>query len=222
MEVNLEITKITDPEFRPYGKTVTGYDFGELLEALVSETPLPEGCEYVPEAPALQSLPAAERLGASLFGGQPVQFGWCNGRNTKLNCLEYHRNSEMLLGAEDFILLLARQTDIEDGRLDTSAVKAFLAPAGVMVELYATTLHYAPCHLDAEKGFRVLVVLPRGTNTARPDLKTDAPEDRLLRANNKWLLAHPEASEALEGAYAGLTGPNIDIAGAVSPPDSAL
>jgi hypothetical protein len=98
----------------------------------------------------------------------PVQLGWCNGHNTKLNCLEYHRSSEFNLGTEDFILLLARMEDIKNGKLNTAKVKAFLVPAGNLVEVYATTLHYAPCHTDPKKGFRVLVALPKGTNTSKP------------------------------------------------------
>ena len=35
----------------------------------------------------------------------------CWGRNTKLNCLEYHRDSEVNIGASDFILLLAKQEE---------------------------------------------------------------------------------------------------------------
>ena len=81
------------------------------------------------------------------------------------------------------------------------------------VEVYATTLHYAPCHVDPEKGFRVLVALPWGTNTEKPALLSDLTrEDRLLWACNKWLLAHPESSEAAEGAYVGLSGVNLDVA----------
>ena len=147
-----------------------------------------------------------------LYGGMPVQLGWCNGHNTRLNCLEYHRDSEFNLGTEDFILLLAKQSEIQDGVLDTSKVRAFWVPAGVMVECFATTLHYAPCHTDAEKGFRVLVALPQGTNTEGPTFEPRSWEDRLLRARNKWLLAHPESAEAAEGAYVGLTGENINIA----------
>lgn len=142
-----------------------------------------------------------------------VQLGWCNGHNTKLNCLEYHRDSEFNLGTENFILLLAKQSEITDGVLDTAKVRAFWVPAGVMVECYATTLHYAPCHTDPQKGFRVLVALPRGTNTDKPECPAKNWEDRLLRARNKWLLAHPESPEDADGAYAGLVGENIDIAG---------
>ena len=146
-----------------------------------------------------------------LFGGMPVQLGWCNGHNTKLNCLEYHRDSEFNLGTEDFILLLAKMDDITDGKLDTAKVKAFRAPAGTLVEVYATTLHYAPCHVDPAKGFRVLVALPQGTNTAKPEIKVDGGDDAQLWACNKWLLAHPDSAEAAQGAVAALTGENIDI-----------
>jgi hypothetical protein len=174
---------------------------------------LPEnGVAYEPSIPALETCGISAALQNNAYGGMPVELGMCWGRNTKLNCLEYHRDSEFNLGAEDFILLLAKQDEIRDGRLDTTCVKAFRAPAGVLVEVYATTLHYAPCHSDSSKGFRVLVVLPKGTNTEKPEIKVLNEEDELLWGRNKWLLAHPESDEALQGAFIGLVGQNIDIA----------
>ena len=208
----MKIYSVHDKEFTPYGHVVTGLDTAELLDAL-ARTPLPEtGTGYCPEEEELQELPVTVQVSEHLYGGMPVQMGWCNGRNTKLNCLEYHRDSEFNLGTEDFILLLARQEAIENGMLDTGKVKAFRVPAGVLVEVYATTLHYAPCHTDPAKGFRVLVALPAGTNTEKPDIRPLTGEDQLLRACNKWLLAHPDSAEAADGAYVGLTGENIDIA----------
>lgn len=209
----MKIYSVYDPEFKPYGQVVTGLDEAvkEILAALAT-TPLPEAVGYVPSDPVLQQLPATVEVSDHLYGGMPVQMGWCNGHNTRLNCLEYHRDSEFNLGTEDFILLVAREDEIEDGVLDTAKVKAFRAPAGVLVECFATTLHYAPCHTDPAKGFRVLIALPEGTNTDKPAISIKTPEDRLLWARNKWLLAHPESSEAAEGAYVGLRGENIDIA----------
>ena len=99
-----------------------------------------------------------------------------------------------------------------DGTLDTGLVKAFRVPAGVLVEVYATTLHYAPCSAAKGAGFRVLVALPKGTNGPRPDIQVLNREDSMLWACNKWLLAHPESSEAAQGAPAVLRGENIDIA----------
>ena len=207
----MKIHSVFDPEFRPYGKVLAGYDTSELLSAMAA-IPLPgSGTAYEPAIPALEACAVFRELGERAYGGMPVQLGMCWGRNTRLNCLEYHRDSELNIGAEDFILLLARQEEIEDGALDTEKVRAFRAPAGAVVEVYATTLHYAPCHTDAARGFRVAVVLPRGTNTQRPAIREKDPEDRLLRARNKWLLAHPEAPEAADGAYVGLRGVNIDI-----------
>ena len=209
----MTIYSVFDPEFKPYGQIVTGLDqtVRELLTGLAA-TPQGPAVEYVPTDPALQELPAAVELSEHCFGGMPVQLGWCNGRNTRLNCLEYHRDSEFNLGTEDFILLLARQEEIVDGVLDTARVKAFRVPAGVLVEVYATTLHYAPCHCDAAKGFRVLVALPWGTNTGRPAMENKTAEDPYLTARNQWLLAHPDSDEARGGAKVGLTGKNIDIA----------
>ena len=209
----MKILSVFDPEFKPYGQVVSG--LAETVEEILSAlkgTPLPEGTGYVPEEPALQELPAAVEVSEHCFGGMPVQLGWCNGHNTKLNCLEYHRDSEFNLGTEDFILLLAKQDEIENGVLDTSKIKAFRCPAGVLLEVYATTLHYAPCHCDPEKGFRVMVALPQGTNTEKPVIREKTSGDRLLWARNKWLLAHPESAEAAAGAYIGLSGDNIDIA----------
>ena len=208
----MKIEAITGAAFAPYGRVVSGCNVQPILDALQSSTPLPEGTGYVPEEPALQDLPAAKALAPLLYGGQPVQFGWCNGHNTRLNCLEYHRDSEFNLGTEDFILLLARQDEMEDGKLDTKKVRAFRVPAGVLVEVYATTLHYAPCHTDPARGFRVLVALPQGTNTEKPGKLPAGGDAALLWARNKWLLAHKDSAEATQGAFVGLTGENPDIA----------
>ena len=210
----MHIYSVNDPEFKSYGNVwddVPSELTSPVLEAL-SATPIPEGSKYVASAPELEGVKDADKLGFLMFGGRPFQLGWCNGHNTKLNCLEYHRDSEFNLGTEDFILLLAKMDDITDGKLDTAKVKAFRAPAGTLVEVYATTLHYAPCHVDPAKGFRVLVALPQGTNTAKPEIKADGGDDAQLWACNKWLLAHVESSEAAAGAYVGLEGVNIDIA----------
>lgn len=209
----MKLYSVFDPEFKPYGQVVTGMDdtVAELLSVL-KDAPKGPGVDYVPAYEPLQELPACVEISEHCYGGMPVQLGWCNGHNTRLNCLEYHRDSEFNLGTEDFILLLAKQEEITDGVLDTAKVKAFRAPAGVLVEVYATSLHYAPCHCDESKGFHVMIALPMGTNTEKPAIQNRSTEDKLLWACNKWLLAHPESNEAKQGAYIGLTGENIDIA----------
>ena len=208
----MKIYSIHDPEFKPYGKVLDGYDTAALIAAM-NAIPLPEsGTAYEPGIASLEACAIYGAFQNNAYGGMPIQLGMCWGRNTKLNCLEYHRDSEVNVGTGDFILLLAKQDEIADGVLDTAKVRAFRVPAGVPVEVYATTLHYAPCHVDEAEGFRVAVVLPRGTNTASPGSTPKNEEDTWLTARNKWLLAHPDSDEAKNGAYIGLQGVNIDIA----------
>ncbi len=208
----MEILSVFDPAFRPYGRVLTGYDTAALAQALEQDTPLPDGVGYVPADAALEKLDIFADFENSVYGGMPVQLGWCNGHNTKLNCLEYHRDSEVNFGSRDFILLLGLESQIEDGRFDTDLTKAFLVPAGTLVEVFATTLHYAPCEAKLGQGFKVLVALPRGTNTDKPVFTPKNYEDTLMTARNKWLLAHAESDEAKGGAVVALTGENLDIA----------
>ena len=208
----MTIQSVYDAAFAPYGKVLEGYDTANLLKTLTAVTPIPDGVDYVPSQPELEALPIAEQLASNAYGGMPIQLGWCNGHNTKLNCLEYHRDSELNCGAQDFILLLAKEDDMVGGRLDTAKVKAFRVPAGVLVEVYATTLHYAPCSAAAGQGFQVVVVLPRGTNGPKPAITPINGEDDTLWACNKWLLAHADSSEAAQGAPVRLAGINVDIA----------
>ena len=211
----MKIYNVTDEEFLNYGRVIEGYEAEkkEIFETLRDKTPIPEATDYVAKDPVLQNLDGASKIATSLFGGSPMQFGWCNGHNTKLNCLEYHRSSEINFGTTDFILLVAKREEVRDNKIDSSKVKAFLVPAGVMVEVFATVLHYAPCQAHKGSGFQVLVGLPEGTNVGCPTYATPNAEDKLLTATNKWLLAHAESNEAKNGAFVGITGENIDIAG---------
>ena len=207
----MKIYSVYDSEFTAYGKVLEGYDTAELLGAM-NEIPLPEtGTAYQAGIASLEACRIFSEFSDRAYGGMPIQLGMCYGHNTKLNALEYHKDSEINIGSEDFILLLAKEEEIVNGKLDSSVVKAFKAPAGVAVEVYATTLHYAPCHADANKGFRTAVVLPRGTNTYVPKIEVKNFEDKLLWARNKWLLCYPDTSEAKKGVYVGITGENIDI-----------
>ena len=128
----MKIYSVYDPEFAPYGKVLEGYDTAELVDAML-KIPFGEGVSYEPAIDSLEACAIFEELSVNAYGGMPVQLGMCWGHNTKLNCLEYHRDSEVNIGSHDFILLLALESDIKDGKLDTACVKAFKAPAGVAV-----------------------------------------------------------------------------------------
>ena len=204
----MKIQKVTDPAFRKYGQVLEGYDFTGLIKEM-KHTPVPEDVIYVPSVEELEALDIMKDLQNKGYGGLPVQIGYCNGHNKKLNAVEYHRNSEINVAVTDLVLLIGHQQDIEpDHTYDTSKIEAFLVPAGTGIEVYATTLHYAPCHVN-EGGFQCVVVLPKGTNTDLTFQTEKTGEDSLMTAKNKWLIAHEDAKIA--GAFNGLKGENTTI-----------
>jgi len=208
----MRIVPVTDPEFAAYGRVLDG-DYGELLQVLRSCSDRPsDHVIYVPSEPALEALPIYPWLSSHVYGGMPVEIGYCNGANRDLNCLEYHRGSEVNVAADDVVLLLALRSEMDGWALDTDKVRAFLVPVGTAVLVYETTLHYAPCSREKNGAFRVAVALPRDTNLSKPELTgPHEAEDDLLWARNKWLLAHPESAEASQGAFVGLRGNNIHL-----------
>ena len=207
--MGMTVKKVTDPAFKAYGRIITGYDFSGLLKAM-EQTPLPEDVIYIPSLPEMEALPAAKELENGIYGQMPIQIGCCNGHNKKLNAVEYHRDSEVDIAVDDLILILGKQQDIEeDHTYDTSRMEAFLVPAGTAVEVYATTLHYAPCHVKNE-GFRCVIVLPRDTNLDMEPVEVKDPEDRLLFARNKWIIGHAQGGLP-EGAFIGLKGENLSV-----------
>lgn len=208
----MKIQSVFDPAFARYGKVITGLDTAALIAALEKTEKPADAVIYLPSVASLEETDLYPILRDNVYGGMPIQIGFCNGTNTKLNCVEYHRDSEINIPAQDMVFLVACESDLVDGHLDTAKVEAFRAPGGAAVELYATTLHYAPCDAVSGEGFRVAVVLPRDTNTDKPAIENRTPEDALLWARNKWLIAHPDSTEAAAGAFVGLDGENPDIA----------
>ncbi len=206
----MEIKSVFDDEFRHYGAVHSGFNLARLLsEADKTEMP-DEGTKYLTSVPALENTDVFDSFRDSLYGGMPIQIGLCWGYNTKLNCLEYHRDSEFNVSSRPFVLLLALESEVEDWTISSQKVRAFLVPANTLVEVYSTSLHYAPCQTD-NMGFKVVVVLPKGTNTDLDGVEIRNDEDRLLLKRNKWLIAHKDTKEAESGAYVGITGKNIDI-----------
>lgn len=204
------IKKVTDAEFKKYGQVLKNYDCSEIIEKMKS-TPLPSDVIYEPSIEELENLKIAEDLKEREFGGLPIQIGYCNGHNYLLNAVEYHRSSEINIAVTDIILLIGSQQDIEDDySYDTSNIEAFLVPAGTIIEVYATTLHYAPCNVQ-EDGFRCVVVLPKDTNLPLEKDIEKIGEDALLFARNKWLIGHNDTDLGEQGAFIGLIGKNISI-----------
>lgn len=210
----MEIISVADKRFKKYGRVIKNIDFGTLVDAM-KETFVPENVVYEPTVENLEKLEVAAEIKNKFFGELPIQIGYCNGHNELLNAVEYHRSSEINVAATDAILILGNLWDVEDDfTYDTSKMEAFLVPAGTAVELYATTLHYAPCGVD-NKGFQVAVILPRGTNFELTTEHAKCPlcggEDALITAANKWLIGHEEGGLP-KGSFIGLKGKNLNIA----------
>ena len=205
----MKILEAKDAAFKPYGRILTAdYKTEELFKVMEKE-PAPENVIYVPSIPAMEATDEAKVIADSLYGGMPIQLGYCNGTNHYLNALEYHRDSEINIAVTDMILLLGKLQDVEeDGTYDTAKVEAFHVKAGEVVELYATTLHYAPCSFEG-KPFKDIIVLPKGTNYDLKTVPAGAKEDRKLAAVNKWLIAHADAK--IDGAFNGLKGENLYV-----------
>ena len=212
----MKVKQITDTSFRKYGKILTGIDFSEIYNVLEGMD-YPEDVEYAASFGPLEEPEFRQKLSNTLYGELSVEIGYCSGHNKMLNALEYHRSSEANVAVTDIILLLGQQSDItEDFTYDTAQLEAFFIPAGTAVELYATTLHYVPIGTkENDYAFKMGVVLPFGTNfplgitLGAEAEKEKLPEEKLLFAKNKWLIAHEESGE--EGAFIGLTGKNISV-----------
>ena len=212
----MKVKQVTDTSFRKYGKILTGIDFSEIYNVL-EEMDYPEDIEYAASFGPLEEPEFRQKLSNTLYGELSVEIGYCSGHNKMLNALEYHRSSEANVAVTDIILLLGHQSDItEDFTYDTAQLEAFFVPAGTAVELYATTLHYVPIGTkENDYAFKMGVVLPFGTNSplgvtlGAEAEKEKLPEEKLLFAKNKWLIAHEESGE--EGAFIGLTGKNISV-----------
>ncbi|MCQ2019237.1 DUF4867 family protein [Clostridium butyricum] len=206
----MEIKKVNDLEFKKYGQVLKNYNCEEIIEKM-QKMPLPLDVIYEPSVKDLEESEIFKELMEREFGGLPIQIGYCNGNNNMLNAVEYHRSSEINIAVTDLILLLGWQPDInEDYTYDTSKIEAFLVPAGTIIEVFATTLHYAPCNAD-NNGFRCVVVLPRDTNMPLEHNIGKNGEDALLFAKNKWLIGHKDTDLCKQGAFIGLYGDNISL-----------
>lgn len=206
----MEIKKVNNLEFKKYGQVLKNYNCEEIIEKM-QKMPLPLDVIYEPSVKDLEESEIFKELMEREFGGLPIQIGYCNGNNNMLNAVEYHRSSEINIAVTDLILLLGWQPDInEDHTYDTSKIEAFLVPAGTIIEVFATTLHYAPCNAD-NNGFRCVVVLPRDTNMPLEHNIGKNGEDALLFAKNKWLIGHKDTDLCKQGAFIGLYGDNISL-----------
>jgi hypothetical protein len=205
----LNVVKLTNDEFKAYGRVLTGYDVTELINVLKKTDAPTDSVIYIPSVEEFEKLPIGTKIRDSFFGGLPTQIGYCNGTNHQLNAVEYHRCSEFCIAGSDLVVLVGRQQDVAaDFTYDSSKMEAFFVPEGTVFEMFSTTLHYAPISCGG-KPFRNIVSLLKDTNTALVPRELHMAEDKLMTAKNKWLIAHADAN--IDGAFVGILGENIMI-----------
>lgn len=209
---HVKIRDVNDKSFTKYGKIIDNYDFSELTGYMEEKTKIPfEGNIYVASVSEMENTKIRERLENEFYGEIPIEIGYCNGSNSTLNGLEYHKGSEINVAVTDMVLLLGELKDISNNKYNSSKVEAFFIKKGTAIQLYETTLHFGPCKTSKD-GFKCIVILIKGTNEPLREGTLKHNRDILLFAKNKWLLAHPNRKPLIEkGAYAGIVGENIEI-----------
>ncbi len=199
---------IDDISFHRYGRQISDINVDESIR-IVSSLSLPqEGNEYTPSFARLEDTQEYLSIKEYVFGDVDIQAGFCNGWNNRLNALEFHKSSEVIIAVSSFVLILGVPEYMqEDNTYDTAHVECFLVPQGAAVELYPRVLHFAPCKIH-DDGFRSIIILPRGTNT----VLSDSLVASYLFRKNKWLLVHEDAHWLCnQGAAPLLRGENIEI-----------
>lgn len=203
---------IEDSKFKQYGKVINEYDFNELETYMDSLTIPQDQNVYVASVTEMENTIIKNQLQEAFYGEMSIQIGYCNGPNSTLNGLEYHKSSEINIAITDMVLLLGKVQEVENNVFHSNDVIAFFVPKGTAVELYSTTLHFAPCKVNNE-GFKTIVILPKGTNDPlSTNIQKRTKEDELLFMKNKWLIAHPEREQLInKGAHPGIKGENIKV-----------
>ncbi|AUD63837.1 hypothetical protein BK010_09640 [Tenericutes bacterium MO-XQ] len=210
---SLELYAISHESFKAYGNILDSKHFLEYFKYLDQYTSIPEkdNIYIAHDNDILKNLKDDDSLNR-IFGFFQFQTGYVNGHNTKLNALEYHKSSEVIVALTPVVLLLGLHEDIKNQSYDTKSIKAFYIPEYTVIELHPRVLHFSPCK-TMNSGFKCGIVLPMGTNTEfikLDDVETE--EDLYLFKTNKWLLVHKEHQKMIDlGAYVGIIGKNIEI-----------
>ena len=203
----IEFCDVRDKEFESFGRIISNLDTTEILK-IAKLIPNPQsGSSYLPSCEQFESLDISKDIQNNYFGTLPAQLGYCWGHNSLMDATEWHFCNEINIATTPLVLILGHVWDINNGTIDSSKFKAFYIPAGTVVEVYSTTLHFCPCEVD-KTGFGCVVGLAKDTNT---NLTSKTNDEKLFR-KNKWILAHAQNEVLIaKGVAAGITGENFEI-----------
>lgn len=212
---HLMIHRIDSSRFSQYGTLLPSLCVQELIASQEKLTTIPkEGNIYVASLAELEALPETRNM-ETYFAGQPIQVGYCNGRNTSINGAEYHKSPELFIAVTDCLQFLTPFSQLKDfSSVHTNSAELFYFPKGSVALIKERVLHLAPLCVHKE-GFKSIIVLPKGTNEPLDkELQKDpsCEEDKLLFKQNKWMLAHPARVQLTsQGVVVGLEGENLSV-----------
>ena len=204
----IHIYSVEDPEFLRYGRVIDE-DTTEMCEMVKKSVEMPEtGGRYLAALEPIDTMDKAEEYRRKYVAQMDEQWGLVWGKNSTMNALEWHTCNEFNIGVTDLVLILAKRCDMVNNTLDSSLVKAFYVPEGVMIEVYSDTMHFTPCRAG-EEGFMSVVGLQRGTTLP---LDEDPEKSPLMMSRNKWMICHEESEvQRARGAVPGIYGVNWEI-----------
>ena len=207
---HIKIYTTKDEEFKEFGERLYGFEVDEIIKTAEKFTFPQEGSLYEARVEDFEKLSIAEEITEKCFGELKAQIGYCYGHSSFLNAFEWHTSSEVNVAVTDLILIHAKRSDMENGKIDSSKAKVFFVEKGEIIEVYATSLHFCPCQVN-KSGFGCVVALPEGTNTP---LDIEPAKNPLMFRKNKWIIAHVENAPLIaRGVVAGVYGENIEIIG---------
>ena len=149
-----------------------------------------------------------------IFGCTELQVESVQGRNTRLDALEYHKCVEVVVAGTDMVALMGLVCDIAwpAGTFDVSRTRAFYVPRGTVYEVFPWCLHSTPVHVHEAEGFRCLVIQPKGAHAPIDFTPDPGGEGKLMRGRNTWLISYVEEG-GVPGisAHRGLKGRAIEL-----------
>ena len=142
-EVNkIDVNSVHGEKFRTYGRIIKGYKFDNLISYMNKNTTIPEsGNVYIASESEMEQDPIHNEIKNHFYGGMNIEIGYCNGRNSTLNGMEFHKSSEILVAVTDLMLILGHVWDIDNNQFDGENSEVFYVEKGSVIEIYSTTLH---------------------------------------------------------------------------------
>lgn len=205
------ILDVTSREFKAYGTILEGYDDAAIREYAKKEIVIPkEGNSYSPSNDELEKFDIIKKIEADVYAGLPVEAGECAGNNTAFSAYEYHQGSEVNIVLTDVLMVLGKREQAVRGIFNAQEnAKIFYVPAGTIIEMYSSTLHYSPCIVD-KTGFKVIVILIKGSN--EPFEEIFESKNKEIVKKNKFQLVHETRTDKIaEGIEVGLIGELITL-----------